>query len=104
MPLLVRPPVCYSGICAFRSVLTTIHRISLGTGRPITLRDENYSRLSRVLLNHPMGSPTDVRLISLVELVAQKGEFLFFSVCRVGHLTFILLIWCSSNLRDSGTS
>ncbi|KAF9653826.1 hypothetical protein BDM02DRAFT_3086575 [Thelephora ganbajun] len=50
------------------------HQMSLGTGRPIILRDENYVRLSRVLLNHPMASPTDVRLISLVDLVAQKTQ------------------------------
>ena len=49
--------------------------MSLGTGRPIILRDENCVRLSRVLLNHPMASPTDVRLVSLVELVAQKSGY-----------------------------
>jgi len=52
-----------------------MHRMSLGTGRPIILRDENCVRLSRVLLNHPMASPTDVRLVSLVDLVAQKSEY-----------------------------
>ena len=48
-------------------------RMSLGTGRPIVLRDENSIRHCRILLNHPMASPTDVRLVSLVELIAQKS-------------------------------
>ena len=51
--------------------------MSLGTGRPIVLRDESSIRHCRVLLSHPMASPTDVRLISQVELIAQK------SACRV---------------------
>jgi len=46
--------------------------MSLGTGRPIILRDEGSVRHCRVLLNHPMASPTDVRLISQVELIGQK--------------------------------
>jgi hypothetical protein len=48
--------------------------MSLGTGRPIVLRDESSIRHCRVLLGHPMGSGTDVRLISLVELIAQKSK------------------------------
>ncbi|KAG5651169.1 hypothetical protein H0H81_009633 [Sphagnurus paluster] len=50
------------------------HQMSLGTGRPIVLRDENSIRHCRLLLTHPMSSPTDVRLISLVELIAQKTQ------------------------------
>ncbi|KAI3618952.1 hypothetical protein WG66_000567 [Moniliophthora roreri] len=50
------------------------HQMSLGTGRPIVLRDENSIRHCRLLLNHPMASPTDVRLISQVELIAQKTQ------------------------------
>ncbi|KAL1748643.1 hypothetical protein HDZ31DRAFT_79510 [Schizophyllum fasciatum] len=50
------------------------HQMSLGTGRPIVLRDENSIRHCRVLLKHPMASPTDVRLVALVELVAQKTQ------------------------------
>ncbi|KAJ7287530.1 hypothetical protein C8J57DRAFT_1495956 [Mycena rebaudengoi] len=50
------------------------HQMSLGTGRPIVLRDENSIRHCRVLLNHPMASPTDVRLIAQVELIAQKTQ------------------------------
>lgn len=49
-------------------------RMSLGTGRPIVLRDESSIRHCRLLLAHPMASPTDVRLISQVELIAQKSE------------------------------
>jgi hypothetical protein len=75
--------------------------MSLDAGRPIVLRDENCVRLSRVLLNHPMVSPTDVRLISLVDLVAQKSKGPF-TATDVGHLTRFP-IPCSSNLRDSGT-
>jgi hypothetical protein len=47
--------------------------MSLGTGRPIVLRDENTIRHCRVLLTHRLASPTDVRLIALVELIAQKS-------------------------------
>jgi hypothetical protein len=51
------------------------NRMSLGTGRPIVLRDENSIRHCRLLLSHPMASPTDVRLIAQVELIAQKSWF-----------------------------
>lgn len=51
------------------------HQMSLGTGRPIVLRDESSIRHCRVLLSHPMVSPTDVRLVSQVELIAQKSAF-----------------------------
>jgi len=50
------------------------HQMSLGTGRPIVLRDESSIRQCRILLKHPMASPTDVRLISQVELIAQKTQ------------------------------
>ncbi|THH20434.1 hypothetical protein EUX98_g8589 [Antrodiella citrinella] len=50
------------------------HRMSLGTGRPIVLRDESSIRHCRLLLSHSMASPTDVRLISQVELIAQKTQ------------------------------
>ena len=53
------------------------HQMSLGTGRPIVLRDESSIRHCRVLLSHPMASPTDVRLISQVELIAQKSASCF---------------------------
>jgi Fungal specific transcription factor domain len=49
-------------------------RMSLGTGRPIILRDEGSIRHCRVLLNHPMTSPSDLRLITQVELIRQKSE------------------------------
>lgn len=57
--------------------------MSLGTGRPIVLRDENTIRHCRVLLNHPLASPTDVRLISQVELIAQKSMLLLKSTGAV---------------------
>lgn len=60
-------------ICSMGSLLIGILRMSLGTGRPIVLRDENSIRHCRILLNHPMASPTDVRLIAQVELIAQKS-------------------------------
>ncbi|KAJ4483425.1 hypothetical protein J3R30DRAFT_3835018 [Lentinula aciculospora] len=50
------------------------HQMSLGTGRPIVLRDENSIRHCRLILGHSMASPTDVRLISQVELIAQKTQ------------------------------
>lgn len=51
-------------------------RMSLGTGRPILLRDENSIRHCRTLLTHPMTSPSDLRLIAQIELIAQKSEWL----------------------------
>ena len=51
------------------------HQMSLGTGRPIVLRDESSIRHCRLLLSHPMASPTDVRLVSQIELIAQKSTF-----------------------------
>ncbi|PSS37802.1 hypothetical protein PHLCEN_2v270 [Hermanssonia centrifuga] len=51
-----------------------MQRMSLGTGRPIVLRDESSIRHCRLLLKHPMASPTDVRLVSQVELIAQKTQ------------------------------
>lgn len=51
-------------------------RMSLGTGRPIVLRDETSIKNCRLLLSHPMASPTDVRLISQVELIMQKSELI----------------------------
>ncbi|KAI0283585.1 hypothetical protein BGY98DRAFT_1087731 [Russula aff. rugulosa BPL654] len=50
------------------------HQMSLGTGRPIVLRDESSIRHCRVLLRHKMVSDTDVRLVSLVELITQKTQ------------------------------
>ncbi|OSD06688.1 hypothetical protein PYCCODRAFT_753896 [Trametes coccinea BRFM310] len=50
------------------------HQMSLGTGRPIVLRDESSIRNCRKLLSHPMASPTDVRLVSQVELIMQKTQ------------------------------
>ncbi|KAF9049734.1 hypothetical protein BJ165DRAFT_1341892 [Panaeolus papilionaceus] len=50
------------------------HQMSLGTGRPLVLRDENTILHCRVLLSHPMASPTDVRLVALVELIAHKTQ------------------------------
>ncbi|KIY69570.1 hypothetical protein CYLTODRAFT_478725 [Cylindrobasidium torrendii FP15055 ss-10] len=50
------------------------HQMSLGTGRPIVLRDESSIKHCRLLLNHRFSSPTDVRLISQVELIAQKTQ------------------------------
>ncbi|CAE6478008.1 unnamed protein product [Rhizoctonia solani] len=50
------------------------HQMSLGTGRPIILRDESSVRHCRLLLSHPMSSPTDVRLVSQIELISQKTQ------------------------------
>lgn len=55
--------------------LNVMFRMSLGTGRPIVLRDENSIKHCRILLSHPMGSGTDVRLVSQVELIAQKSKY-----------------------------
>ena len=54
--------------------------MSLGTGRPVVLRDESSIKHCRILLTHPMASPTDVRLISQVELIAQKSKGAGFNV------------------------
>ncbi|OWT40828.1 hypothetical protein C362_01041 [Cryptococcus neoformans Bt1] len=45
------------------------HLVSLGTGKPILLRDDSSVRQARKLLDHPMASDTDMRLIAGVELV-----------------------------------
>ncbi|TFY68274.1 hypothetical protein EVJ58_g1119 [Rhodofomes roseus] len=50
------------------------HQMSLGTGRPVVLRDESSIKHCRLLFTHPMASVTDVRLISQVELIAQKTQ------------------------------
>ncbi|KAL5631355.1 hypothetical protein ACGC1H_007019 [Rhizoctonia solani] len=50
------------------------HQMSLGTGRPVILRDESSVRHCRLLLSHPMASPTDVRLVSQIELISQKTQ------------------------------
>ncbi|CAE6393762.1 unnamed protein product [Rhizoctonia solani] len=50
------------------------HQMSLGTGHPIILRDESSIRHCRLLLSHPMASPTDVRLVSQIELIIQKTQ------------------------------
>jgi len=71
------------------------YRMSLGTGRPIVLRDESSVRHCRILLNHRMASVTDIRLIALVEMVAQKSED-----CRFQHHR-PLLTFLSPNLRNS---
>ncbi|CAA7263161.1 unnamed protein product [Cyclocybe aegerita] len=63
------------------------HQMSLGTGRPIVLRDENTIRHCRILLTHPMASPTDVRLISLVELIAHKTQIYDFLAPLNGQVT-----------------
>lgn len=50
------------------------HQMSLGTGRPIVLRDETSVRHCRILLNHQYSSPSDLRLVAQVELIAQKTQ------------------------------
>ncbi|KAF8625442.1 hypothetical protein AX15_005399 [Amanita polypyramis BW_CC] len=62
------------------------HQMSLGTGRPIILRDESLIRHRRLLLNHPMSSPTDVRLIALVELIARKTQIYETLAPMKGHV------------------
>ena len=63
------------------------------------LRDESSIKHSRLLLTHPMASPTDVRLISQIELIAQKSEWNIFlaSVSCFGNSMFYvsLVIACS---------
>jgi hypothetical protein len=61
-------------------------RMSLGTGRPIILRDESSIKHCRLLLKHSMASPTDVRLVSQIELIAQKSKS--HNLDRVSWLTF----------------
>lgn len=75
LPVLVRSPVrLLSSSSSTFSNSSTLYRMSLGTGRPIILRDESSIKHCRVLLHHPMASQTDVRLISQVELIAQKSK------------------------------
>ncbi|KAG6375468.1 hypothetical protein JVT61DRAFT_3026 [Boletus reticuloceps] len=64
-----------SCICA-DLVVSLLVRSSNELGQRSThyLRDECSIKHCRLLLAHPMASPTDVRLISLVELIAQKTQ------------------------------
>ncbi|KAF8322111.1 hypothetical protein DL93DRAFT_2093394 [Clavulina sp. PMI_390] len=50
------------------------HQMSLGTGRPMVLRDDATIAHCRLLLKHPMTCPTDLRLVAQVELIAQKTQ------------------------------
>ncbi|WVW80458.1 hypothetical protein I302_102440 [Kwoniella bestiolae CBS 10118] len=45
------------------------HLVSLGTGKPLLLRDDSSVKGARELLSHPMASETDIRLVAGVELV-----------------------------------
>ena len=65
----------YSPSVAVPCTNFTPQRLSLETGRPIVLRDETSIKHCRLLLKHRMMSITDVRLISQVELIAQKSAF-----------------------------
>ncbi|TXT04932.1 hypothetical protein VHUM_04015 [Vanrija humicola] len=49
---------------------------SLGTGKPILLRDDSSVRAARVLLTHPMVSETDASLVARVELVGLRVRIL----------------------------
>lgn len=73
--------------------------MSLGTGRPVILRDETSVKHCRILLSHPMVSPTDVRLVSLVELIAQKSEERF----RTSQNDILMNVEFSPDLRDPFT-
>lgn len=59
--------------------------MSLGTGRPMVLRDDSTIKHSRLLLSHSMNSPTDIRLVAQVQLVAKK------SMCPSAYLIRIEL-------------
>ncbi|WWC68319.1 uncharacterized protein I206_102244 [Kwoniella pini CBS 10737] len=45
------------------------HLVSLGTGKPLLLRDDSSVKGARDLLSHAMASETDMRLVAGVELV-----------------------------------
>lgn len=62
------------------------HQMSLETGRPILLRDESSIRHCRNLLTHRMASPTDIRLISMVELIGQKTQIYETLTALNGHI------------------
>ena len=101
-PLIICAPV--SAVVSARIWLCLYwfdHQMSLGTGRPIVLRDESSIKHCRLLLSHPMASPTDVRLVSQVELIMQK------SACapwRDFHLSRPADGFNSTNLRDVVTA
>ncbi|KAI6046136.1 hypothetical protein EDC04DRAFT_2632148 [Pisolithus marmoratus] len=62
------------------------HQMSLGTGRPILLRDESSVKNCRTLLTHRMASPTDIRLVSMVELIGQKTQIYETLATLNGHI------------------
>lgn len=45
-------------------------RMSYGTGRPAILKDDESIRNCRLLLQHPLAIEDDMRLVSMVELMA----------------------------------
>ena len=49
-------------------------RVNLGTGRPILFKDESSIRQCRILLTHSRTSPSDLRLVAQIELIAQRSE------------------------------
>ncbi|TIB30165.1 hypothetical protein E3P84_03445 [Wallemia ichthyophaga] len=50
--------------------IVAAHRLSFGTGRTAFLRDDRGTLShSRILLDHPLATPTDFRLVSTVELL-----------------------------------
>ncbi|KIP12047.1 hypothetical protein PHLGIDRAFT_27644 [Phlebiopsis gigantea 11061_1 CR5-6] len=46
------------------------HQMSYGTGRPAILKDDESIRNCRLLLQHPLAIEDDMRLVSMVELMA----------------------------------
>jgi hypothetical protein len=49
------------------------HQMSYGTGRPAILREDSSIAACRRFLDHPLSIPTDVRLISTVEMIALRA-------------------------------
>ncbi len=49
------------------------HQMAFGTGRPALLREDECVTKCRLLLQHPLSIPSDVRLVSTVELMALRA-------------------------------
>ena len=55
--------------------LLTTSRLSYGTGRPAILKDDESIWNCRELLQHPLAIDDDMRLVSMVELMAVRERF-----------------------------
>ncbi|WRT65986.1 uncharacterized protein IL334_002937 [Kwoniella shivajii] len=79
------------------------HLVSLGTGKPLLLRDDSSVRGARVLLSHPMSSETDMRLVAGVELVNLRIRILEHLTPLHGKIDSATISFVKRMLSDLGS-